>query len=54
VDPKGNCPYIARGETLDELQSDLANHAKAVHGYTDEPLADPKTVAAIKAAVKQE
>jgi predicted small metal-binding protein len=54
VDPKGNCPYIARGETLDELQADLANHAKAVHGYTDEQLTDPKTVAAIKAAVKQD
>ena len=54
IDPQSSCPYIARGDTMDELQADLAHHAKTVHGYTDEQLTDPKTVAAIKAAVRQE
>ena len=54
LDPKSNCPYIARGENMDELQADLATQAKAVHSYTDEQLTDPKMVEAIKAAVKQE
>ena len=54
IDPKSNCPYIARGETMDELQADMAQHAKTVHNYTDEQLKDPKTIEAIKAAVKQE
>ena len=54
LDPKSNCPYIARGETLDELNADLAQHAKTVHNYTDEQLSDPKIEAAIKASVKQE
>jgi predicted small metal-binding protein len=39
---------------MDELQADLAQHAKTVHNYTDEQLTDPKTVEAIKATVKQE
>jgi predicted small metal-binding protein len=54
LDPKSNCPYIARGETMDELQADLTQHAKTVHSYTDEQLTDPKIVEAIKASVKQE
>ncbi|UCH32107.1 MAG: DUF1059 domain-containing protein [Candidatus Bathyarchaeota archaeon] len=39
---------------MDELRADLANHAKTVHGYTDEQLKDPKMMEAVKAAVKQE
>ena len=54
LDPKSNCPYIARGETLDELQADLNQHAKTIHSYTDEQLTDPKIIAAIKASVKEE
>ena len=54
VDPKSACPYVARGETMDELQADLGRHAKTVHGYTDEQLKDPKMMEAVKAAVKQE
>ena len=54
VDPKSNCPYIARGETKEELLADLTEHAKTVHNYTDEQLKDPKIVEAIKAAIKQE
>jgi len=54
LDPKSSCPYVARGETMDELQADLAKHAKTVHGYTEEQIKDPKMMAAIKAAVKKE
>ena len=53
LDPKSACPYVARGETMDELLADLANHAKTVHHYTDEQINDPKMQAAIKATVKQ-
>ena len=54
IDPKANCPYVARGETTEELMADVTKHAKEVHGYTDEQLNDPKTVEAVKAAIKQE
>ncbi len=37
-----DCPYVARGETVDEVLQDAAQHVKAVHGYTDEQLNDPK------------
>jgi predicted small metal-binding protein len=54
LSPESVCPYVARGETMDELQADLARHAKTVHSYTDEQLKDPKMTEAIKAAVIQE
>ena len=54
LDPKSNCGYVARGETMDQLQVDLTKHAKTVHSYTDEQLKDPKMMEAIKAAVKHE
>jgi len=54
LDPKSSCPYVARGETVDELQADMAKHAKTVHSYTDEQLKDPKMMEAMKAATKQE
>ena len=49
-----DCPYVARGETQEELMTDVAKHAKAVHSYTDEQLKDPKTMEAVKAAIKRE
>ena len=33
-----DCPYVARGETEEELMADIAKHAKEVHSYTDEHL----------------
>jgi len=48
------CSYVARGETMEEMQADMAKHAKTVHSYTDEQLKDPKTMEAMKAAVKKE
>jgi predicted small metal-binding protein len=37
-----NCPYVARGETEEEVLQDGAKHVKEVHGYTDEQINDPK------------
>jgi predicted small metal-binding protein len=48
------CSYVARGENMEELMADLGKHAKEVHGYTDEQLQAPETVAAVKAAIQKE
>ncbi len=49
-----DCPYVARGETMEELMALTIKHGKKVHGYTDEQLNDPKMAKVIKAAVKRE
>lgn len=49
-----DCPYVARGETEEELMADIAKHAKEVHGYTDEQLKDPEMMKKVKAAIKKE
>ena len=48
------CPYVAHGETMEQLNADLAKHAKEVHGYTEEQLHNPEMVEKVKAAIKQE
>lgn len=48
-----DCPYVARGETIDEVVQDGMKHAKEVHGYTDEQLNDPKIIEETKAAIKE-
>lgn len=49
-----DCPYVARGETMDVVMADGAKHGKAVHNYTDEQLNDPEMIKKFKAAIKQE
>jgi predicted small metal-binding protein len=49
-----DCPYVARGQTEEELMADIAKHAKEVHGYTDEQLKDPEMMKKVKAAIKDE
>jgi predicted small metal-binding protein len=49
-----SCPFVAQGENEEELMADLVNHAKKVHGYTDEQLNDPEMVATIKATIEEE
>ena len=49
-----DCPYVAHGETMDELMADMGPHAKKVHGYTDEQLNDPGMMEKVKAKVKEE
>jgi predicted small metal-binding protein len=51
---EATCPYVAQGETREELMEDLGKHAKEVHGYTDEQLQDPKTIEAVNAVIKEE
>jgi len=53
-DLDSDCPYVARGETEEELMADMGKHAKEVHGYTDEQLKDPEMMKKVKAAIKKE
>jgi predicted small metal-binding protein len=48
------CPFIAHGESTEELMESLVPHAKKVHGYTDEQLQSPEMIAAVKAAIQEE
>jgi len=49
-----DCPYVARGETEEELMADIIKHGKEVHGYTDEQLNDPEMMKKVKSAIKEE
>ena len=51
---EATCPYVARGENMEALTEDLWNHAKEVHGSTDEQLLSPKVTDAVKAAIQKE
>lgn len=54
LDPVLACPFVAKGETMEDLKADLFAHAKAVHNYTDEQLKDPKMLAEVNRLVKKE
>ena len=47
------CPFVARGQTDEEVLNSAGQHAKEVHGYTDEQLQDPETIAIMKKHAKQ-
>lgn len=49
-----NCLYIARGETEEELMTDVIKHSKEVHDYTDEQINDPEMMKKVKSAIKEE
>ena len=49
-----DCPYVARGETEDEMMKNAVGHVKEVHGYTDEQINDPKMQETVKKAIKEE
>lgn len=49
-----DCPYVARGETEEELMANILKHGKEVHGYTDEQLTEPEMIKKVKAATKKE
>lgn len=49
-----DCPYVARGETEEELMAAVLKHGKEVHGYTDEQLNDPEMMKKVKSAIKEE
>jgi predicted small metal-binding protein len=48
-----DCPYVARGETFEEMWEDASTHVKEVHGYTDEQLNDPKLKEEMKSLIKK-
>ncbi len=49
-----NCPYVAKGETSEQVVVDAGKHAKEVHSYTDEQLNDPAFMEKAKSLVKKE
>jgi predicted small metal-binding protein len=47
------CPYVAQGETEEEVLQNAAKHVKEEHGYTDEQLNDPKFIEESKKIIKK-
>jgi len=48
-----DCPYVAQGETEEEVFQNGAKHVKEEHGYTDEQLNDPKFLEEAKRLIKR-
>ena len=48
-----DCPYVARGETEEEVLKDGAKHAKEAHGYTDEQVNDPNFLEESRKLIKK-
>jgi predicted small metal-binding protein len=48
-----SCPYVATGETKEEVLQNGLKHVKEAHGYTDEQLNDPKFIEASKKLIKK-
>lgn len=48
-----DCDFVAKGQTMDELMAQGAEHGKTVHHMTDAQMQDPKLGEALKAAVRQ-
>ena len=51
---EASCPFVAKGENMEELTEDLWKHAKEVHEYTEEQLLSPEVTDAVKAVIKKE
>ena len=47
------CPFVAQGETEEEVLQAATKHVKEVHGYTDEQLNDPKFIEESKKLIKK-
>lgn len=48
-----DCSHVAEGDSVEQVLEEVAPHAKAVHGFTDEQLNDPEVIARIRTALKQ-
>ena len=48
-----DCPYVARGETIEEVLEDGKKHVKEAHSYTDEQVNAPEFIEESKALIKQ-
>jgi predicted small metal-binding protein len=53
-DVGADCPYVARGETKEDMMDDAVKHVKEVHGYTDEQINSPKMQEQVNRAIKEE
>ena len=47
------CPFVAEGETEDEVLQKSIEHVKEVHGYTEEQVNDPKFLEEGRKLIKQ-
>jgi len=47
------CPFVAEGETEDEVFQKSIKHVKEVHGYTEEQVNDPKFLEEGKKLIKK-
>jgi predicted small metal-binding protein len=47
-----DCSYVAQGETEEEVLAEGLKHVKAVHGFSDEALSDPKFLEETKKTIK--
>ena len=48
-----DCPYVSKGETMEEMWKDGFQHVKAVHGMTDEQVNDQKFKEEMEPHIKQ-
>ena len=48
-----DCSHVVEGETIDGVLAEGGIHAKDVHGYTDEQLADPALGAQLRSLIKE-
>ena len=48
-----DCPYVAEGDSIEQVLEDGKKHAKEVHGYTDEQVNDPEFIEKSKSIIKQ-
>jgi len=47
------CPYVAQGETEEEVIQNATKHVKEVHGFTDEQLSAPEFLEETKKIIKK-
>jgi predicted small metal-binding protein len=47
------CDFVAKGASEDAVLKTSAQHAKEVHGYTDQQLNDPKFLEGVKKIIKK-
>jgi predicted small metal-binding protein len=48
-----NCPYVAEGNSEQEVIDKARQHGKKAHGFTEEQLNNSEMTKKVKAAIKQ-
>lgn len=54
IDSSANCPFVAHGNSEEQVITDTNRHAKTVHGYTDEQLNNSDLVKKMKSLIKHQ